>query len=113
MGTKRPRPGPFEDEAARRRRLIENEHVFRRLNGRIEELNRVALMVEDPPLAEQAAFLCECSLSECEERIPMSVDGYARVHASPDRFIVIPGHEIDEIEQVVARRTDHLVVTKR
>lgn len=113
MGSKTPRPGPFEGDAARRRRLTENERVFRRLNGRIEELNRVALMVEDPPQAEQAAFLCECSLAECHERIAMGVDEYARTHAAPDRFIVIPGHETAEIEHVVARRTDYLVVRKR
>lgn len=113
MGTKTPRPGPFEDDAARRRRLTENEVLFRRLNGRIEELNRVAQMVEDPPHAEQAAFLCECSLTECRERIALGVDAYARAHATPDRFIVVPGHETEEIEQVVARRTDYLVVVKR
>jgi hypothetical protein len=113
MGSKTPRPGPLEGDAARRRRLAENERVFRRLNGRIEELNRVAQMVEAPPHAEQAAFLCECSLSECHERIRIGVDEYARTHATPDRFIVIPGHETGEIEQVVTRRTDYLVVVKR
>lgn len=113
MGTKTPRPGPFEDDDARRRRLTGNEVVCRRLNGRIEELNRVAQMVEEPPEAEQAAFLCECSLTECRERIPMSADAYARAHATRDRFIVIPGHETEEVEQVVTRRTDYLVVVKR
>ena len=112
MGTKRPRPGPFESDESRRSRLRQNEQAFRRLNDRIEELNRVALIVDEPPGAEQAAFLCECPLPECQERIDVDVVTYADVHSTPGRFIVVPGHETDEIERVVARRTDYVVVEK-
>ena len=113
MDGKARRPGPRESGEARRRRLRRNEQVLRRVNGRIEELNRVALMVDDPADPRgQAAFLCECAMSECSERIAVDVATYAALPAEPDRYVVIPGHESPEIEQVVARRSDYLVVTE-
>jgi hypothetical protein len=112
MVGKTPRPGPFESDENRRRRLVENERIHRRLNRRIEELNRVALMVDEPPGGDQAAFLCECSLTECRERIALDVGTYSRIHRRPERFVVVPGHETAEIEEVLVRRTDYLVVAK-
>lgn len=85
---------------------------MRRLNRRIEELNRVALMTdEDDP--DQAAFICECGLESCEERLPIDVADYAEAHSAPDRFTVAPGHELPSIERIVDRRDGFLVVEKR
>jgi hypothetical protein len=105
------RPDPGESDEARPR-LVENERTVRRLNERIEELNRVAQMIEEPPDAEQADFLCECAMLECRERIDIDVATYAEEHSSRGRFIVVPGHEIREIERVIARRPGYLVVEK-
>jgi hypothetical protein len=111
MDVKSARPDPGEGEGARLR-LVESERIFRRLNERIEELNRVAQMIEEPPDAEQAAFLCECSRLECQARIEIDVATYAEEHSSRGRYIVVPGHETREIERIVARRPGYLVVEK-
>jgi hypothetical protein len=99
-------------DEARRSRLIANERRVRRMNSRIEELNRVALMVEDEDEAEQARFLCECSLAECEERLDLDVEEYAELHVGGDRFVLVPGHEIETVDRVLLRRMGCVVVCK-
>jgi hypothetical protein len=42
----------------------------------------------------------------------MTVADYDRVHAQADRFVVVPGHESTEIENVVEERADYVVVDK-
>jgi len=112
VGSTAPLPGPHESDPPRRRRLKENERQVRRLNLRIEELNRVGLMVDDEDEDDQAPFLCECSLLSCAERLPVDVATYAEAHDGPDRFMVLPGHEIPEIERIVTRQPAFLVVEK-
>ncbi len=99
------------DDEGRRRRLIANERRLRRINSRIEELNRVALMVDDEEDAEQARFLCECSRLDCGERLDLDVEEYAEVHAGGERFVLAPGHEL-EVDRVLERREGCVVVCK-
>jgi hypothetical protein len=99
-------------DEARRERLVENERRMRRLNRRIEELNRVALMLEDEEDGEQARFLCECSLPECDDRLDLAVEDFASLHEGGDRFVLVPGHEIETVDRVLLRREDCLVVCK-
>jgi hypothetical protein len=103
---------PGAGDEARRRRLVENERRVRRLNSRIEELNRVALMVEGEEEAEQARFLCECSLTECDERLDLDVEEYAELHEGGDRFTLVPGHELESVDRVLQRRDGCVVVCK-
>ena len=88
-------------------RLAKNESFFRQVNERIKD---VAEGFEGPETYE---FLCECSDPGCTERIPLTRDEYEWVRSDPARFVLARGHAAPEIEQVVARDTDHLVVEKR
>jgi hypothetical protein len=105
-------PGHRAGDEARRARLVENEKRVRRLNGRIEELNRVALLVEGEEEGEQAAFLCECSRRGCDVRLDLDVEAYAELHEGGDRFVLAPGHETGAVDRVLIRREDCVVVCK-
>jgi hypothetical protein len=84
-------------------RVGKNEAVFREVNERINDVTR-----EDP-----AEYLCECGNATCTETIQMTVADYERVRADPTHFAVLPGHEIPDVEDVVARNEGFLVVRKK
>ena len=47
-------------------------------------------------------LLCECERAECLQRFEVPADLYAQVRSDSDRFLVIAGHEDDDVERVVA-----------
>jgi hypothetical protein len=86
-------------------RLARNEAFFRQVNERI---NDVAIHSDNG-----YEFLCECADPECTERITlMTEDDYEWVRAKPTRFVLARGHISPEIEHVVEREGDHVVVEK-
>ena len=73
--------------------------------------------IEDLATAQGAAahvfeFFCECSNIDCNLLLPMTVSQYEEVRRDPRQFAVAPGHELPEIESVVARRDGYQVVRK-
>lgn len=60
-----------------------------------------------------AVFVCECGKLGCTETIELAIDEYEAVRSGFERFLVMPGHEIEEIEDVVERHGQYLVVAKR
>ena len=90
----------FEARAAR------NEEIFRHINERIEagaELHQVQ---------GEVTFHCECGNASCLAELRLTTEAYAAIYADPDRFAVVPGHELPEVERVVARRDRYLIVEK-
>ena len=83
-----------------------NEALFREVNERIEELH-AARSGE-----EIAEFVCECADDACSERIPVPLRVYEQVRSDPRRFIIHPGHQRSELEQVVETAERFLVVEK-
>ena len=90
---------------ARDERVANNEAVFRAVNREIE---RAAQEVSDGDLE----VLCECGRDGCRGVIPLTVAEYDRVHGETDRFVVLPGHETLEIENIVERTDRYVVVDK-
>lgn len=89
----------------RERRAAENENLFRRINERVEELSRGV---------DVLSLICECWRADCTQRLTgVPAAHYVDVRAHPDRFFVLPGHERQEIEDVVEERPGYLVVAKR
>ena len=86
---------------ARERRMAENERMARLINEVIE--------YERPTGFD---LICECSQATCTERLDIGATTYAEVRSHPRRFIVREGHENLEIESVVERLRDCLVVEK-
>ena len=88
-------------------RLARNESFFRQVNERIKD---VADALRD---GERYQFLCECADPTCAERITLSTAEYEEIRASPRRFVLAAGHVTEEVEHVVEREGDHVVVEKQ
>lgn len=93
---------------AREERLARNETLFRSVNENIESAATSGL--DDQHVFE---FFCECSNVDCNLLLPMTVIAYERVRADPKQFVVAPGHELPEIENVVFRTNAYQVVVKQ
>jgi len=93
---------------SREERLARNETLFREVNERIEAaVGRAGR--EDAHVYE---FFCECSNADCTLMLPLTIVEYEAVRSDPRQFIVAPGHELPEIEAVVARNRAYQVVLK-
>jgi hypothetical protein len=92
----------------RKRRIGENEILYRSVNERIEDLNATFGAVTD-----SMSVVCECGEGACAQQIEIGVEDYEHVRADPTHFIVLPGHEIGDVEEVVAHGSAYHVVRKR
>jgi hypothetical protein len=90
--------------SVRLERLAHNEVVFREVNERLLEL-----LVASPGTTE---FVCECSNPECTDPVLLTLLEYERVRSRPTQFVIVPGHEIPEIEQVTAASDGYFLVRK-
>jgi hypothetical protein len=93
------------DERARRIGL--NEAVFREANERIQELNETFATVTD-----RLVLVCECGNGSCAEQISMDPSAYERLRGDPANFAIVPGHDIPDVEQVIAKHEEYDVVRK-
>ena len=87
-------------------RLAHNEAVFRDINERIEAGHWPGA---DP---EPLAFRCECARLGCNMLLELTIAEYERVRADSRYFVLIPGHEMPEIETVVHRAAGYVIVEK-
>jgi hypothetical protein len=85
-------------------RAAENENLFRRINERVEAL---AAGHDELPI------VCECSDPGCVERLNVPHGTYEHARSQPAWFLLAPGHEKAELEQVVERGDGWLLVAKR
>ncbi len=93
----------------RARRIAENEALFRDLN---EEVGAVAHSFSAGGESRTFDFLCECGDPVCAQRVPVARAKYGELRGSPLRFLVVPGHEIPDVERVVETREHYMVVEK-
>jgi hypothetical protein len=81
------------------------EALFRDVNERIaESAERFD--------AGETEFICECSDASCTHRVAASLVEYEEVRGDPARFLLVPGHEQDDIERVVSDRGRFRIVEK-
>ena len=98
----------FDPEVAREERLAQNEVIFRTVNETIEQK---AIEFEFNGL-DDYQFICECASAVCIERISMTLREYEQVRTHGAWFLVVPGHQYDEIELVVESKPTYLIVEK-
>jgi hypothetical protein len=84
----------------------ETEDTFRSANWDIVEVAR------DIAVGGLVPFLCECSDPSCRTVLRIRWPEYADIHEHPYRYVVAPGHELLEVEQLVAERGGYSVVEK-
>jgi hypothetical protein len=90
-----------------RRRLSDNEGLYRKVNEAIE---RGLWPGEGQELVR---FRCECARLSCSATVAMTVGDYEAVRAASRHFLICPGHELAEVDVVVQRHDAYLVVEKR
>jgi hypothetical protein len=93
----------------REQRAMRNEELFREVNLHIAELQKGSHNLSVDGLLP---LVCECSHTGCTTPVEVDPASFDRVHENPLRFIVAPGHEDLDVESVVERRDDYLIVEK-
>jgi hypothetical protein len=104
-------PAPIVEAVARRRdlfhttsrdeRISRTEEFFRQVNEAIAEM-----------YDGDGEFVCECGNPNCSETLELSKDDLRLLHARRDHYVVIPGHQILDVDEVVAEREGSLIVRK-
>ena len=89
----------------RAQRLALNETIFRKAN---EDMRTVG----DRLQYDFQAFVCECADINCDENVPLPLERYREVRASPSMFFILPGHENPELEQIVDREEGFSIIEK-
>jgi hypothetical protein len=92
----------------REMRIGKNEALFREVNDRIE---RVSESLEVP--GEKLAILCECGNASCTEQVEIALPDYERVRTDGALFVVLHGHELPDVEDVVEESGSYVVVRKK
>src|SRR5436190_14471814 len=90
---------------ASEKRLAKNESFFRQVNERIKD-------VAEGFEGDRYEFLCECADPSCTERITLTTEEYEAVRGNGTRFVLARGHAAPEIEHVVKREAEHIVIEK-
>jgi hypothetical protein len=93
---------------ARKERVSRNEAMYRAVNLAVE---RVSEEIGGGP-ADRLEILCECGEDGCDTTLEVSHAEYDEAHRERDRFMIAPGHEDEQIEHVVKRTPEYLVVDK-
>jgi hypothetical protein len=87
----------------RRERAARNQNLFREVNERIEDASATASFV---------SFVCECADVKCGERVSLTLEEYEHVRSHPNRFVVVPGHNIVDVELIDVASDRYFVVSK-
>jgi hypothetical protein len=94
------------DENAQRR-IGRNESLFRETNEAIERGH----WPNEP--GTRVRFRCECARLDCNAAVELTLAEYEYVRAEPHRFVLVPGHELPEVEDVISCTERYAVVEKR
>jgi hypothetical protein len=91
----------------RERRVGENEVLYRSINERIEDLNQAF-----GTLSGEMTVICECGDGACADQIALDVATYERVRSNPTHFIIGPGHDVADVEDVLVKHAHFWIVAK-
>jgi hypothetical protein len=73
-----------EDNLFSQERAAQNQALFRSINERIEDMNRIE------QLTPYATWVCECADLNCVESVELTLGEYEAVRAHANRFVVKP-----------------------
>jgi len=93
------------DQLARRQtQAAKVQAVFREVNERIVRIS--------PGRSSPIEIVCECLNTRCSESVSLTAEEYEAVRREPGCFVVVAGHDVREVEQVVDAAGRYLVVRK-
>ncbi|MDQ3889571.1 MAG: hypothetical protein M3312_03355 [Actinomycetota bacterium] len=88
--------------------IARNEALYRDVNERVRDVR--AAIPASPELVE---FLCECGDRNCAETIPVTPEEYEGARGDPKRFLLLPGHQAEDVETVVAAVEGRFVIVEK
>lgn len=88
-----------------------NEATWRAVNERISEVAQ-GLDEQSGDSRHVYEFYCECGRPGCTERLRLTRAEYEAVRADGTRFVIVPEHEIRDVERVVERGERFAVAEK-
>jgi hypothetical protein len=91
----------------RKRRIGENEAVFRNVN---EQISGVTTKLVAP--VDTMRIVCECGARSCTEQFEIAPEDYERIRRDAELFVLKPGHDLPETETVVAKNDVYWTVRK-
>lgn len=94
---------------ATERRIAENEVRFRDMNERRRQEGGKF----HGSTADTLTVMCECALRTCTTEFELELDAYRDVRSDPKCFVLLAGHELPEVEQVVRDLGDDRLVVKK
>ena len=80
------------------------EAAFRIAN---ERMHRWEERTEGPD-----SYLCECAIEHCREYVELTKAEYEAVRADVRHFAVLPGHVLEDLEEVVETHGHYVVIEK-
>lgn len=90
-----------------------HQSLFREMNERIAELSGSGTLSGSGVLGEKRLeLICECADDRCTEPLMVTLAEYEQVRAVPTHFIVIAGHVVPDVELVIRKESDYVVVQK-
>jgi hypothetical protein len=103
-------PARYEGPMANSRadRIARNESAFRALNESLQ-----ASVHGGRPENHLAGFVCECGDPDCDDTVRLDVPTYESVRRDARCFVILPGHESADVEDVVDGGAGYAVVRKR
>jgi hypothetical protein len=93
--------------SSRVERAARNQSLFREVNERLQELAS-----NYQGTTGTAVFSCECADLSCIEQIDMTLDEYEAVRSDPNQFLVLAGHVVTNVENIVGEHDGFVVVAK-
>jgi hypothetical protein len=90
----------------REERIARNEAIFRVGNERMAEWEE---RHED---GEHERYLCECADPGCHEKVELTHSQYEYVRSNSMWFVVVPGHEVPDVETVIDTHDGWNVIEK-
>jgi hypothetical protein len=97
---------PERESAVSVEKNARNQVLFREVNEHIAELSN------DGREMSVSLFICECSSEACAESLEITAAEYERVRRHGARFVVLPGHQLPDLERVVEGSSRFLIVEK-
>ena len=88
-------------------RIGKNEARFRDANERVEQATK-----KDARPDEKVSYVCECGAATCSDFVHLTTEEYESVRQHSTRFVLLPGHDIPEVERVVHEGEGYIVVEK-
>jgi hypothetical protein len=88
---------------SREERVLQTEEFFRDVND----------VIAGTQSTNGSRFLCECANPFCNVTFAMDGDDLKTLHSTPGYYVILAGHDIPELEEVVQRQNGYAIVTRR